>query len=80
MNIKCDNKDVGKLYVNLQLDINSFDGLNSNQIIDLIKGTNGQDKKVFSLSLGKFTISSFRRIYKNDGNIYVEGASLESAQ
>ena len=76
MDIRIGENTVGSLYVNIQLPLKNFEGKSHNEIIDLIKGTHGVEQQVFKLSIGDFKISSFRRIYKDDLNICVEGAEL----
>jgi len=80
MDIKIKDKVVGDIYVNLQFPIESFEGKKHIEIVDLIKGANGQTQQIFEMSVGKFKISSFRRLYREGGKIYLEGALLEAVQ
>ena len=77
MIINCDNKEVGNLYINLQISMSAFPGKHSGLVIDMIRGTHGQTQKVFSLNIGSFKIKSFRRIYNEGTIINIEGAELE---
>lgn len=76
MDIKIGEKVVGSIYVNIQIPMKNFEGKNHAEVVDIIKGANGVDQQVFELSIGKFKISSFRRVYKDEANICVEGAEL----
>ncbi len=78
MDIKISEKVVGSLYVNIQFPIENFGNKKVSEIIDLIKGENGQSQQVFEIAIGKFKISSFRRIYKDTIKVCVEGAVLEA--
>jgi len=77
-NIKIDEKVVGTLYVNIQLPLKTFKGKSISEIMDRIKGVNGHDPAILEISIGKFRISSFRRMYDDDEKLCIEGAELEA--
>ena len=79
MDIKISERTVGKLYINIQLPLDSFEGKSFSEVVDLIKGSNGQDKQVFELNIGNFIIDSFRRIYNDNEKLCIEGAHLITA-
>ena len=79
MDIMISEKTVGKLYVNIQIPLESFEGKSFAEVLDLVKGANGQDKQVFELGIGKFKVDSFRRIYNDDEKLCIEGAQLVAA-
>jgi len=79
MNVNIGEKVVGSIYINLQFPLTSFEGKSYATILDMVKGENGHTKQVFELPIGKFTVSSFRRIYKDNEKLCIEGAELVSA-
>ena len=79
MDIKIGEKVVGSVYMNLQIPLTSFEGKKFAEVLDLVKGANGQTQLVFESALGKFKVASFRRIYNDDEKLCVEGAELVSA-
>jgi len=79
MDIKIGEQVVGSIYVNIQLPIESFEGKTYREVLDLVKGENGQTKQVFDLAIGKFIVASFRRIYNDDEKLCIEGAQLVAA-
>lgn len=80
MNIKIGTKDVGTIYVNIQLPLESFDKKSFAEVMDLVKGENGQTQQTFDLDgVGKFKVASFRRIYNDDEKLCIEGAQLVKA-
>jgi len=76
MEIKIGEKVVGSIYLNIQLPIESFGNTSYATILDMIKGSNGHDQLVFDLLASKCKVGSFRRIYKDDEKICIEGAEL----
>jgi len=77
MDIKIGEQVVGNMYVNIQLPLESFEGKSFHEVLDLVKGANGQEQQVFELGIGKFRVASFRRIYNDDEKLCIEGAQLE---
>jgi len=76
MDIKIGEKVVGSMYINLQLPLEGFEIKSYETILDMVKGVNGHDKLVFELPIGKCTVGSFRRIYKDNKKLCIEGAEL----
>jgi len=48
------------------------------EIMDRVKGVNGQEQATFELSIGKFKVASFRRMYNDGQKLCIEGAELEA--
>ena len=80
MNINIGKNTVGKIYVNIQLPLESFEGKSFAEVMDLVKGENGQTQQTFDLEdVGRFKVASFRRIYNDDEKLCIEGAQLVKA-
>lgn len=79
MNVNIGEKVVGHVYINIQFPLTSFEGKSYATILDMVKGTNGHTQQVFELPIGKFTLGSFRRIYKDSEKLCIEGAELVAA-
>ncbi|MDB4330325.1 hypothetical protein N9948_01245 [bacterium] len=73
MNLKSQGKDIGAVYLNIQLDKASF-SVNTQEILDKLK------KGTFEIQIdsSNFKISSYRRLYQDSDRIYLEGAELAS--
>jgi len=78
MDIKIGEKVVGTVYMNIQLPLETFEVKSITEIMDRVKGVNGQDKATFELNIGKFQVASFRRMYNDGTKLCIEGAELEA--
>ena len=65
--------------MNIQIPLESFEGKSFSQILELVKGSEGIEKQIFDFGIGKFKVTSFRRIYNDDEKVCIEGAELEIA-
>jgi len=76
MDIKIGEKVVGSMYINLQLPLDAFEVRSYETMLDMVRGTNGHDKLVLELPVGKCVVGTFRRIYKDTEKLCIEGAEL----
>jgi len=72
MDISIDSAVVGSMYINIKFDADKVE--NQPRLADDIKN----QKVKIDVGGKKFTIVGFRRIYRNEGNIYVEGAEIKA--
>ena len=73
MKLMSNGKEVGTIYCSVQLAKDAF-SMSYIEVLDKLK----EGSLTLDLDKGKYKVSSYRRVYQDDNNIYLEGAELQS--